>query len=87
MELGVVGGANGSSGSGVFRKECCRCIDRGVASGIRVSRGASEMTELGVVGVAVGNLDQEFLGKNVVVVLTVVVLPEEQFLGTNDVVF
>ncbi len=28
----------------------------------------------------VGILDQEFLGKNVVVVLTVLMLPEEEFL-------
>ena len=39
------------------------------------------MMELGVVGGAVGNLDQEFLGKNVVVVLAVLVLPKEEFLG------
>ena len=32
--------------------------------------------ELGVVDGAVANLDQEFLGKKVVVVLTVLVLPE-----------
>ena len=39
------------------------------------------MMGLGVVGGAVGNQDQEFLGKNVVVVLTVLVFPEEQFPG------
>ena len=39
------------------------------------------MMELGVVGGAVGNLDQEFLGKNVVVVLRVLVLREEEILG------
>ena len=38
------------------------------------------MMELGVVGGAVGNQDQEFLGKNGVVVLTVLVLPEGEFL-------
>ncbi len=39
------------------------------------------MMELGVVDGAVANLDQEFLGKTVVIVMTVLVLPGGEFLG------
>ena len=74
-ERGVVVGAAGSSGSRVFRQECFRCIDRAGVSGGTVSRGASGMMKLGVVVGAVGNLDQEFLETNDVIVLTVLMLP------------